>query len=244
MSGKVGIKFSLVLLTLLIQGTVKAQFIHSGRITFERRTNLDKKFKDPRMRRMVNESNKIRNEGFFLTFNDTSALFTAIPEDSKDELSWMTSKNSYYQNLNSNKQLTIINLFGQSVYVLDSLPQRKWKITDNKRTISGYECRKAIYQKNDSTRIYAWYTSAFVPSVGPEGFCGLPGTILGLATEDGGIIYFAKKIEFITPMKEDILLEIGKNKVFNLKELRQKIEKEYGNTPWGKRMFDDLFRWL
>ena len=23
-----------------------------------------------------------------------------------------------------------------------------------------------------------------------------------------------------------------------------KIEKDYGNTPWGKRMFDDLFRWL
>lgn len=244
MSGKAGIKFYLVLLIVLIQGAVKAQFMHSGRITFERRTNLEKKFKDPRMRRMINENNKIRNEGFFLTFNDTSALFTAIPEDSKDELSWMTSKNSYYQNLNTNKQLTILNLFGQSVNVLDSLPQRKWKITDNKRTISGYECRKAIYQKNDSTRIYAWYTSALVPSVGPEGFCGLPGTILGLATEDGGIIYFAKKIEFLNPKKEDILLEIGKNKVFNLKELRQKIEKEYGNTPWGKRMFDDLFRWL
>ena len=29
-----------------------------------------------------------------------------------------------------------------------------------------------------------------------------------------------------------------------LKELREKIEKDYGNTPWGKRMFDDLFRWL
>jgi hypothetical protein len=58
------------------------------------------------------------------------------------------------------------------------------------------------------------------------------------------LIYFAKKIEYITPKKEDILLEIGKNKVFNLKELRQKIEKDYGNTPWGKRMFDDLFRWL
>ena len=26
--------------------------------------------------------------------------------------------------------------------------------------------------------------------------------------------------------------------------LKAKIEKDYGNTPWGKRMFDDLFRWL
>jgi hypothetical protein len=39
-------------------------------------------------------------------------------------------------------------------------------------------------------------------------------------------------------------LPIGKNKVFSMLELRLKIEKEYGNTPWGKGMFDDLFRWL
>jgi GLPGLI family protein len=244
MNGKAGINLILTLLILCIQGVGKTQFIHSGRITFERRTNLEKRFNDPRMKRMINDNNKIRNESFYLTFNDSAALFKAIPEENKDEMSWMTSKNSYYQNLTTNKQLTILSLFGQNIFVLDSLPQRKWKITDNKRTISGYECRKAIYQKNDSTRIYAWYTSALVPSVGPEGFCGLPGTILGLATEDGGIIYFAKKIEYVKPKKEDILLEIGKNKVFNLKELRQKIEKDYGNTPWGKRMFDDLFRWL
>ena len=141
-------------------------------------------------------------------------------------------------------QLTILGLFGQSVYVKDSLPSRQWKITDNKRVISGYDCRKAIYQKNDTTRIYAWYTSALIPSVGPEGFCGLPGTILGLATEDGGIIYFAKTVELISPKKEDLDLPIGKNKVFSMLELRLKIEKEYGNTPWGKGMFDDLFRWL
>ena len=67
-----------------------------------------------------------------------------------------------------------------AINVQDSLPARNWKITDSKRSICGYECRKAIYQKNDSTRIYAWYTTALVPSVGPEGFCGLPGTILDI----------------------------------------------------------------
>jgi hypothetical protein len=65
-----------------------------------------------------------------------------------------------------------------------------------------------------------------------------------LATEDGGIVYFAKKIDLVAPKKEELLLNPGKNKVFTIAELRQKIEKEYGNTPWGKRLFDDLFRWL
>ena len=46
------------------------------------------------------------------------------------------------------------------------------------------------------------------------------------------------------PKQEELLLNPGKNKVFTIAELRQKIEKEYGNTPWGKRLFDDLFRWL
>jgi GLPGLI family protein len=242
MTLKAGI--NLLTLILCLGFHANGQYMLQGKITFERRTNLEKRFNDPRMRRTVTEENKIRTESFTLFFNDTASVFKAIPTDRVDEMAWMTTKNSYYQNLRAGSQLTVLGLMGQNVYVQDSLPARNWKITDSKRSICGYECRKAIYQKNDSTRIYAWYTTALVPSVGPEGFCGLPGTILGLATEDGGIIYFAKKIEEIKPTKEDMTIDLGKNKAFTLKELRTKIEKDYGNTPWGKRMFDDLFRWL
>ena len=101
------------------------------------------------------------------------------------------------QFLNQEKQVSILSIFGQDIYIKDSLPARPWKITDSKRVINGYNCRKAVYQKNDSTRIYAWYTTSITPSVGPEGFCGLPGLIMGIATEDGGIIYFAKKVELL-----------------------------------------------
>ena len=242
MTLKAGIK--LFVLILCVGFRANGQYILNGKITFERRTNLEKKFTDQRMRRMITEENKIRNELFTLYFNDTASVFKAIPTDKVDDMAWMTTKNSYYQNLNSSKQITVLGLMGQNVYVSDSLPSRNWKITDSKRSICGYDCRKAIYQKNDSTRIYAWYTTALVPSVGPEGFCGLPGTILGLATEDGGIIYFAKKVEEMNPSQSDMTIEIGKNKVFTLNELRIKIEKDYGNMPWGKRMFEDLFRWL
>lgn len=242
MTLKAGIK--LFVLILCVGFRANGQYILNGKITFERRTNLEKKFTDQRMRRMITEENKIRNELFTLYFNDTASVFKAIPTDKVDDMAWMTTKNSYYQNLNSSKQITVLGLMGQNVYVSDSLPSRNWKITDSKRSICGYDCRKAVYQKNDSTRIYAWYSTALVPSVGPEGFCGLPGTILGLATEDGGIIYFAKKVEEMNPSQSDMTIEIGKNKVFTLNELRIKIEKDYGNMPWGKRMFEDLFRWL
>ena len=230
---------------LCIQAWAQTDYIHSGKITFERRTNLEKRFgSDQRMKRFINEDNKIRVEQFSLFFNDTASYFAVVPSNEPEEMAWLTTKNAYYQNLTGQNQLMMLAVFGQNVYVSDSLPQRTWKITDSKRTICGYECRKAIYQKNDSTRLYAWYTPMLVPSVGPEGFCGLPGTILGLATEDGGIVYFAKKIDVLPPKKDELLLSPGKNKVYSINELRLKIEKDYGSTPWGKRLFDDIFRWL
>ncbi len=233
---------SAVLLSL--QAWAQTDYISSGKIIFERRTNLEKRFNDQRMKRFVTEANKIRIESFQLAFNDTSSYFAVLPSNEPEEMAWLTTKNAYYQNLNESSQLMMLAVFGQNVYVQDSLPQRIWKITEGKRIICGYECRKAIYQKNDSTRLYAWYSPLLTPSVGPEGFCGLPGTILGLATEDGGIVYFAKKIDLSKPKQEELLLNPGKNKVFTIDELRQKIEKDYGSTPWGKSLFNDLFRWL
>ena len=129
------------------------------------------------------------------------------------------------------------------MYLQDTVAKRQWKITDNKRMISGYSCRKAIWQENDSTRIYAWYTDDIVPTVGPESFCGLPGAILGLATEDGGVIYFAKSIEISKP---DVIMmqpKKGKNKIYTTAELKTKLEKDFGKNPWGKAMIRDLFSW-
>jgi len=242
---KAGTRFFFVIFLVALDWSSYAQFYTTGTIYYTRRTNLQKRFTDQRMKRFVNEDNKIKNDRFSLAFNDTLSVFKYIAPNATDEMAWLTSKNEYYQYLTPRKQMTIFQFFGSSVYVKDSLPERKWKMTESKRTICGFVCRKAIYQKNDSTRIYAWYAPNIIPSVGPEGFCGLPGAIMGIATEDGGIIYFADKVDFSeTPKRENMVVEIGKNKVFNLKELREKLEKEYGNTPWGKKLFDDMFRWL
>ena len=88
-----------------------------------------------------------------------------------------------------------MDMMGREMVIQDSMTTRQWKITEKKRKLGGYLCRRAIWEMNDSTRIYAWFSVDVVPSIGPEGFAGLPGAILGLATEDGGIIYFAKEVE-------------------------------------------------
>lgn len=241
-----GINKLFIIILIAISNSSFGQ-ISAGKIVFERKTNLEKKFKDspmrgPMMKDLQNTKSKI--DLFELYFNDTASIFKPIISNEADPLSWATTKNTVYQNSKSGENLIVLSLMGQEIFVSDSLSKRAWKITDNKRTISKYECRKAIWQKDDSTRIYAWFTDAIVPSVGPEGFSGLPGTILGLATEDGGIIYFAKTVEIIDPKPEVFNINTKKKKMYTYKELKTKLEEEYGNTPWGKRLFSDLFRWL
>ena len=94
---------------------------------------------------------------------------------------------------------------------------------------------------NDSTRIYAWYCDEISASVGPESFYGLPGAILGLATEDGGVIYFAKSIDVVRPPAAELFPEKTKEKIYEPAELRTMLEKQYGKEKWGKAMIKTVF---
>jgi GLPGLI family protein len=225
-------------MTLVVSGQITA-----GKIIFERKTNLFKKFTDEGTKQWLGEKNKIRIEQFELFFNDSVSLFRPIESDLKDELEWATSKNTVYQNLNSETRLSILSVWGENIYIQDSTIQRTWKMTESHRKIGKYDCRKAIWEVNDSTRIYAWYADEIIPTVGPETFSGLPGAILGLATEDGGVIYFAKSVEVMQPDFTKLVPVVGKNKVYKTAEIRAKLEKDFGGKPWGKTLIRELFMW-
>lgn len=217
--------------------------LSSGKITFERRTNLMKKFRDERSKRWLNESNKNVTDVFELYFNDSLSVFLPVEDESKKGMMGAaTNRNTVSQDLKQGTRLSILNIWGEFAYVQDSLVDRQWKITESKRKIGGYECRKAIFQMNDTTRIYAWFSEEIIPSVGPETFRGLPGAILGLATEDGGVVYFAKKVEALTPDFEKITPKPGK-KVYTHKELKDKLEADFAKEPWGKGLVEELFMW-
>lgn len=231
--------FSIV---FLCGGEAIAQ-ITSGKIVFERKTNLYKKFKDDNVKEWIKEIDKSKVDYFELYFNDSMSMFMPQESDLKERMSWATSKNTTYQNFNLKSTLSIKSVWGEQLYVQDSLKKREWKMTESKRVISGYSCRKAIWEMNDTTRIYVWYTDDIVASVGPETFCGLPGAILGLATEDGGVIYFAKSVEIIKPTLEQLTPKTGRSKIYATAELKTKLEKDFGKNPWGKAMIRELFSW-
>lgn len=238
-------KYPLITLVLfwVVHTTSTAQ-VFQGKITYERKTNLYKKFKDDHVKEWLQEEDKNKVDVFELYFNDTVSVFKPQDTELKERNSWATSKNTVYENFKTNRQLSIKSVWGEELMLEDSVPKRAWKITGSKRSIAGYNCRKAIWYKNDTTPIYAWYTNEIIPAVGPESFCNLPGAILGLATEDGGVIYFAKSIETTTrPDWKAIIPKKGKNKIYNPAELKVKLEKDFGKNPWGKAMIKEFFSW-
>lgn len=217
--------------------------VTSGRIVFERKTNLVKRFKgSPMADRFKDQKTKV--DMFELLFNDSTCVFKPVESDEQDDMAWATTRNTVYQNVASQDRMSILDLWGNKVYIHDTISKREWKVTDSKRNLAGYECRKAIWQKDDSTRIYAWFSVDIVPSVGPEMFTGLPGAILGLATEDGGIIYFAKEVEVLEIPEEKLTYDVGKNDVLTKAEFRAELLKRFSGQPWGERMIADMFRWF
>ena len=228
---------------LLLGTTVSAQLVKQGKITYERRTNLLKKFDDERMAAMFNEKNKIRIERFSLFFNDTASLFSYIVPDQEDKISWATMKNTVAQDLKNDQKTVLMDFWGTPLLVVDSASVRQWKITDKTRKIAGYECTRAIWQKDDTTRIYAWFTTDIVPTVGPETMTGLPGAILGLATEDGGVVYFATSVEVLVPTQEQLTLQKKKAKEYTDEELYAELKSKLEGQPFGPRVLKEIFFW-
>lgn len=240
------------LILFFFLGIVGFNYAQSGKILFERKINLEKRFAyiedDNTWLAEFIAENKYKTELFELNFNDTCSMFHFLePDDDEpiDENSWATYKNEVYQNYKSEDRVALVSLWGDQLIVnVDSLQDRKWQITDSKRMIGKYQCRKAIWQMNDSTKIYAWYSIDILLPTGPEGFGGLPGTILGLATEDGGVVYFAKSVEFTEQKPSVFQLKTKKKQVFTREELRSRLKVEMGDSQQGRLNISLMLDWL
>lgn len=219
--------------------------ITEGSIRFERRLNLFKKYTDPNTQKWLGEKNKYSYDYYYLYFNDTSSVFIPDPDQEPKQgmLQWVVQQNSEIQNFSSKKNVTLFNFFGQIIVVKDSLRPRSWKYTGKHRNIANYDCTQALLHINDSTRIYAWFTTEIVPQIGPENFWGLPGAILGVASEDGGTTYFATEVKQKVIDISKIIPKYNDKKAITFAELKDKMENEYGSRKEAKSIIEDVLTW-
>lgn len=219
------------------------QFSESGKITYERKTNLLKIPNLPPFLQKIAEEKKYKVDEFVLTFNEHGSVFIPVTAMTNDPADMLTTKNTVYSDHQTKNRMTMLDMMGNKIYIQDTVNKIPWTMTDNTRKLAGYECKMAIYRKDDSTRIYAWYAEELVPAVGPETFSGLPGTILGMATEDGGIVYFAKSVEIRSVEDSAFKYDTGKTKVYTKKGFADEITKQMGNNPMAKGLIAAFFRW-
>ena len=234
---KITLSFILLINFLIING----QITH-GVILFERKTNLLKKYDSPESQRWL-RGEKVKIDRFNLHFSPEKSFFLPIESAVSSKADWATSKNTVIQDFQNKQRVSIYNLMGESKVVKDNLIERKWKITERKRNIAGYSCRRAIWMKNDSTKIYAWYSDQLIASTGPETFNGLPGTILGLATEDGGVVYFAKIIKESYQNIDELTADIKMKNYSTEQELKDELVKKSKSNPWMSKVVNYLFEW-
>ncbi len=238
--------FKIVAVGILSIGSLQAQnFQYKGKIVFERKTNLQKiEGLPPFMQKMADEL-KYKVDNFELIFDDKQSAFLPLDVSNAQPgmADYLTIKNKVYTTAETGERMTVIDLMGTKVFLKDTAVDRTWIITENTRNIAGYNCRMAINPVNDSTRLYAWYSIEIVPPVGPETFFGLPGAILGLATEDGGVVYFAKSVEFDEPDPKKFDYQIGKGEVTSISKFKEEMTKRMGNNPMAKGMIAGFFKW-
>ena len=236
---------SITLCCFILITTVHGQnavFLSQGRIEFERKVNLwaqidespeDESFKDIDKKMMP----QFKTSYFNLFFNNDKTLYKTGRENTDNNKLWPepAEDNIVFANLKSLSSITQKNVFEQTFLVNDSTRKLRWKITDETRTIAGFNCRRANALVMDSIYVVAYYTDEITTTGGPESFNNLPGMILGLALPHEHITWFATKV-YTENIADTQLVPPAKGKKTNSKALLitlQDLMKEWGR--WGRK---------
>lgn len=198
--------FILLFALILIEGNSQTKFISSGRVEFERKYNQHSQFEGQEggtwMAEIKKMYPKMVTDYYELRFNNERSVYKLMKENPDNKYLWSgkpTESDIAVKDLLKGTVSIQRDVFEQTYLVQDTLRQLEWRITDETRTIAGFECKKAVTRICDSVYVVAFYTDQIMVNSGPESFGGLPGLILGLAVPRLHTTWFATKVELIEP---------------------------------------------
>lgn len=234
---------------LLLVNKVPAQnvrFTTDGVIEFEKSSNMFaimKKQMEKRTSSYMQQAYEAyrKNQPQFrvlkstMTFSKDKTLYTPQEPEQTTRGYFFSSPladqpNTIYTDFASGLFTTKKTVYEEVFLVKDSIRNINWKITNEMRTIAGYECRRANAIILDSIYVVAFYTDKIPLSGGPESFSGLPGMILGVALPHENITWFAKTVADKT-ISPNELKAPAKGKSVNNKTLRETINSAL--KDWG-----------
>jgi GLPGLI family protein len=157
-----------------------------------------------------------------------------------------------YYNADQQSALTSREFMGKQYLITDSLTVAPWKFGTESKTILGYECKMAYYTATDqmttmrvegsgpptpetrtvTREITAWYTDKIRPSLGPDRYFSLPGTILAIDVNNGERVTVATKVE-LRALKKNELKAPEKGDKITQKQFRKMMDEQMQKMRQG-----------
>lgn len=118
----------------------------------------------------------------------------AEPDD--DGYSWRKDVYLIKHNYATNTMNDVIQMLGKTYIIEDTLHAPDWKILNDLKEVAGHICMKASWEDTvKQQKVIAWFAMDIPNGGGPERFYGLPGLILEVDVNDGGMLISADKID-------------------------------------------------
>jgi GLPGLI family protein len=224
--------WSLLIFLLLNSNIIKAQpvkFISSGKIEFERKIKLSALYEPEStiLEQLKTSGQQFKKSFFTLTFDKSKTVYMPGKENPENyKFQKMPAEdNVIYSELDKKTVVSQKQVFDNLFLISDSTRKIQWKITDEKRQIAGFECKRANAIIMDSVYIVAYFTEEILTEGGPESFNGLPGMILGVAIPYQHITWFANSLSVI---EQNYLIEPPqKGKAISTLELKENVKQNF-----------------
>ncbi len=237
--------FFLFLFTLSGYGSLIAQ-VWQGTIVYERRIDVHRHMQDEQMKAMIPQWQITSYE---LLFKDSISIFRTVPkEEAPDPFENNSSGGVHiivggpgdngvlYKNYNSNRLLDEVSLDDKQYIISDTLPRQPWKLSDDTATVLHHLCRKAMMTTSRGTAMIAWYCTDIPLPLGPDRFANLPGAVLKVDIDNGGMVYTATEIRAAVNGKD--LKAPTKGQVVTQAEYEKKMNEMIGPADsHGRRTF-------
>ncbi|MBA3673591.1 MAG: GLPGLI family protein [Chitinophagaceae bacterium] len=207
------------------------QFISKAVIEYEVKANIKKTLGNNIFDEMRRDALPTFKTGYYtFTFADNKSIYKfdhwdpalKIPEYLKKS----DEENIWYYDYNTGKFNMQKNFFGTNLNAEDSIPTLEWKLTNENRSIAGFNCRKAVAKIFDSVYVFAFYTDEILISGGPCSINGLPGMILGVTIPRLFTSWIATKVS-VTGVNENIIKPVAVKKNFNMKSLKSLVDDRF-----------------
>jgi len=225
-------------LALSAQNNQKGKIIYQQERTIEFDESRYEQMSEEQRNKMKERMKKWGKEKKTLVFNKEASVYRNFKaeKDAKDPATWESESGGGRGHWRRMKSQSIIYLshtdqtvveqqeaFDKKFLIEAPVEEKKWKITGKQEMLSGHRCMHAVWQKNDSTTVEAWFAPQIPVSSGPNGYGGLPGMVLKVDVNQGEFVMVAKEVRL--EEVDETIVKPDKGKKVSREEF-EKIMKE------------------